>query len=49
MALYPGATVTLLSREYAGYRALSVHNRMNLHVAVSLASTLFGNQEAEDE
>jgi len=42
MALYPGATVTLLSREYAGYRALSVHNRMNLHVAVSLAATLFG-------
>jgi len=42
MALYPGATVTLLSRKYAGYRALSAHNRMNLHVAVSLASTLFG-------
>jgi len=42
MALYPGAKVTLLSRKYAGYNALVAHNRMNLHVAVSLASTLFG-------
>ena len=49
MAIYPGAKVRLLSRKRAGYNALNVHNRMNLHVAVSLASTLFGNQEAEDE
>ena len=42
MAIYPGAKVTLLSRKYAGYNALVAHNRMNLHVAVSLASTLFG-------
>ena len=42
MAIYPGATVQLLDRKYAGYNALVAHNRMNLHVAVSLASTLFG-------
>jgi len=42
MAIYPGAKVRLLSREYAGYNALTIYNRTNLHVAVSLASTLFG-------
>lgn len=42
MALYPGAKVRLLDRKFAGYNALNIFNRVNLHVAVSMATSLFG-------
>ena len=41
MALYPKAEVKLLSKKYSGFRRLAYYNRMNLHIAVSRAKSLF--------
>ena len=42
MALYPGATLRLLDLKFLSGLPLTVHNRVNLHVAVSEANSLFG-------
>lgn len=42
MALYPGAVQKRVAHKYTGGRPLTVYNRVNLHVAVSLASSLHG-------
>lgn len=42
MAIYPGATFRPLSEQYAPHTALTVYNRVNLHVAVSEGTSLFG-------
>lgn len=42
MALYPPAIQKRISTEYAGYNALTIYNRVNLHIAVSEAPSLYG-------
>lgn len=41
MAIYPGARVRLLDRKYLSGLRMAAYNRVNLHVAVSEATSLF--------
>jgi len=41
VAIYPKAEVKLLSKKYSGFRRMAYYNRMNLHIAVSRAKSLF--------
>lgn len=42
MAIYPSAKQRRLSKRFSGNRRMVAHNRVNLHVAVSMASSLHG-------
>ena len=42
MAIYPGSTKKLIDTKYLSGAPMAVYNRVNLHVAVSESSSLFG-------